>query len=162
MMSTSTNNQWFVYFTLLLAFMVSAMPLPTVLQWIWPEWAPLVCIYWVMALPHRFNLGLAFLVGLLLDLLQNNFLGTNALAMVVTVFIAVLFYRRMRMYRLWQQSLPILVLIAINQLISYWGQSLGGNTTNILLVMIPAVTSAVIWPWVHVMLRGGRRALHVS
>ena len=162
MIHTPAHNLWFAYVTLMLAFMVSAMPLPPALQWVWPEWVPLVCIYWVVALPHRFNIGLAFVLGLLMDLLQHNFLGTNALAMVCTVFFAALFYRRMRMYRPWQQSVVIFFLVAINQLVSYWGQSLGGNTTNVLLVMIPAITSAVIWPWIYVVLRGGRRVLQVS
>lgn len=86
MVTAPAHNLWVAYLTLLLAFMLSAFPLPAVMQWGWPEWVPLVCIYWVIALPHRFNLGLAFVVGLMLDLLQHNFLGMNALAMVVTIF----------------------------------------------------------------------------
>lgn len=162
MVNAPSNNHWLVYLTLLLALMLSAFPLPAVMQWAWPEWVPLVCIYWVLALPHRFNLGLAFIIGLLLDLLQYNFLGMNALAMVVTVFFAAMLYRRMRMYRVWQQAFVIGLLIAINQFIGYWGQSLGGNTTDIWMIFLPALTSAIVWPWLFVVLRGLRRAFRVA
>ena len=162
MVIATAHNHWIAYLTLLLAFMLSAFPLPDVMQWGWPEWVPLVCIYWAMALPHRFSLGLAFIVGFMLDLLQHNFLGMNALAMVVTVFFAVMLYRRMRMYRIWQQSFVIGFLISINQFISYWGQSLGGNTADIWMIFIPALTSAVVWPWIFVVLRGLRRSFKVT
>ena len=162
MVTAPTHNHWMVYLTLFLALMLSSFPLPAVMQWGWPEWVPLVCIYWVMALPHRFNLGLAFVVGLLLDLLQYNFLGINALAMVITIFFAAVLYRRMRMYRLWQQSFVIGFLIGANQSISYWGQSLGGNTTDIWMIFLPALSSAVVWPWLFVVLRGLRRAFRVA
>lgn len=162
MVTAPAHNLWVAYLTLLLAFMLSAFPLPAVMQWGWPEWVPLVCIYWVIALPHRFNLGLAFIVGLMLDLLQHNFLGMNALAMVVTIFFASLSYRRMRMYRIWQQAVVIGLLMCINQFISYWGQSLGGNTTDIWRIFIPAITSAVVWPWIFVVLRGLRRAFRMT
>ncbi|MDO7554768.1 MAG: rod shape-determining protein MreD, partial [Oceanospirillaceae bacterium] len=103
----SSHNIWVPYVTLLLAFMLSALPMIEWLQWGWPKWVLVVFIYWVIALPHKFGMGWAFILGLLMDLLQGSHLGVNALAMVVVTFFATLIYRRFRMYRAWQQSFMI-------------------------------------------------------
>jgi len=86
MVVQAAHNLWVPIVTLLIAFMLSALPMLEWVQWGWPEWVLIVFIYWVIALPHRFGLGWAFILGLLLDLLQGNHLGVNALAMVVVTF----------------------------------------------------------------------------
>ena len=87
MVTKRAHNLWVPGITLLIAFMLSAFPLLEWVQWGWPKWVLVVFIYWVIALPHRFGLGWAFILGLLLDLLQGNYLGVNALAMVVVTFL---------------------------------------------------------------------------
>lgn len=156
------HNLWVPFTTLLLAFMLSALPLPVSVQWVWPEWVLVVFLYWVIALPHRFGLGWALMLGLLLDLLQGNYLGVNALAMVCVTFLVVLMYRRLRMYRLWQQAFMVFFLVAINQFISYWGQGIGSNTSSGIWFLLPAITSGLLWFWLFVVLRGVRRAFKVA
>jgi rod shape-determining protein MreD len=156
------HNLWVPFATLLLAFMLSALPLPVSVQWVWPEWVLVVFVYWVIALPHRFGLGWACMLGLLLDLLQGNYLGVNALAMVCVTFLVVLMYRRLRMYRIWQQAFMVFMLVAINQLISYWGQGIGSNTSSGIWFLLPAITSGLLWLWLFVVLRGVRRGFKVA
>ena len=48
-----------------------------------PEWVPMVLIYWVMALPYRIGIGSAWIVGLVLDILEGSILGLNAMALVI-------------------------------------------------------------------------------
>ena len=43
------------------------MPLPSLLDAYRPDWVALVVLYWVIALPHRINIGTAWVAGLLLD-----------------------------------------------------------------------------------------------
>ena len=162
MVVQAAHNLWVPIVTLLMAFMLSALPMLEWVQWGWPEWVLIVFIYWVIALPHRFGLGWAFILGLLLDLLQGNHLGVNALAMVVVTFFAMLMYRRLRMYRAWQQAFVIFVLVAINQCISYWFQGIGSNASSGLWFLLPAPVSGVFWLWLFVVLRGVRRAFKVA
>jgi len=75
MVMQAAHNMWVPFVTLTMAFMLSALPMLEWVQWGWPEWVLIVYLYWVIALPHRFGLGWAFILGLLLDLLQGNHLG---------------------------------------------------------------------------------------
>ena len=156
------HNLWVPFITLLLAFMLSALPLPESVQWGWPEWVLVVFLYWVIALPHRFGLGWAFILGLLLDLLQGNHLGINALAMVSVTFFAILMYRRLRMYRVWQQAFMVTLLVALHQVVSYWAQGIGSDASSGLWFLLPALTSGLLWIWLFVVLRGIRRAFKVT
>ena len=157
-----SHNLWVSYATLLIAFMLSALPMVDWVQWGWPKWVLVVFIYWVIALPHRFGMGWAFILGLLLDLLQGSHLGVNALAMVVVTFFVTLMYRRLRMYRAWQQSFMIFFLVVINQFISYWLQGIGSNASVGLWFLLPAPVSGFLWLWLVVVLRGIRRAFKVA
>jgi rod shape-determining protein MreD len=161
-MTASSNNLWIAFVTLLMAFMLSAFPLPEWVQWGWPEWVLIVFLYWSIALPHRFGLGWAFVLGVLLDLLQGYHLGVNALAMVVVTFVAILMYRRLRMYRIWQQAIMICILVAVNQCITYGFQGIASNASSGLWFLLPAPLSGLLWPWLFVVLRGVRRAFKVS
>ncbi len=156
------NATWAIYCSFILALMLSAMPLPNGLEWGWPEWVPMVLIYWCMALPHRVGLGTAWVLGLLVDLLQSSYLGLNALSLVLIAWITCLLYRRLRMYRMLQQALAVLLLIALNQFISRWGQALSGNTASNLMYLLPTLVSALVWPWLFVVLRSLRQALRVN
>ncbi|MDC9719351.1 MAG: rod shape-determining protein MreD [Gammaproteobacteria bacterium] len=162
MVISRAHNSWVPFVTFLMAFMLSAFPIPAWVQWGWPEWVLVVFIYWVIALPNRFGLGWAFILGLLLDLLQGSHLGVNAFAMVVVTFFAMLMYRRLRMYRLWQQAFIVVFLVAINQCVSYGLQGIGSNVSGGIWFLLPAVTSGLLWLWLFVVLRGIRRAFKVT
>ncbi len=56
----------------------------------------------------------------------------------------------------------VFVLVGINQLICQWVQNLEGVGTSSLLFLLPAVTSALLWPVVFQSLRGLRRNYQVS
>jgi len=162
MVMQRAHNLWVPFVTLLIAFMLSALPMLEWVQWGWPEWVLMVFLYWVIALPQRFGIGWAFVLGLLLDLLQGTHLGINALAMVVATFIVILMYRRLRMYRVWQQAFVVCVLVVVYQCITYWLQGIGSNASSGFWFLLPAPTSGLLWLWLFVVLRGIRRAFKVA
>ncbi|QLE98372.1 rod shape-determining protein MreD [Neptunomonas phycophila] len=147
--------------TLIIGFILSQMPLPAMLVWWRPEWVAMLVIYWVMALPHRFGIGSAWMAGIVLDVLKGSLLGMNALSLTIVALITLILHKRLRMYRLWQQAMMVLVLVGINQLIFHWIQSMAGTTGDSLIFLLPALVSALLWPWVFVVLRGIRRAFHI-
>jgi len=148
--------------TFIIALMLSQIPLPIFLEWWRPEFVALFVIYWIMALPQRFGVGFAWLIGLTLDVLKGSELGINAIALTTIAFITLLMHKKMRMYPLWQQAFVVFLLIVVNQLIFYWFQAVTGTTAGNFTFLIPALVSALMWPWVFVMLRSIRRTFKIS
>lgn len=161
-MTTPARNTWVILLSFLLALMLSALPMPEPFEWGRPEWVALTLIYWVIALPHRVGPWYAWILGLLLDILQGSLLGIHALSLAIIALIAHKLHRRIRMFPPWQQALLVLLLIGIHQMLLQWAQSLTGNGSESLLFLVPSLVSAFLWPWLFVVLRGIRRALQVS
>ncbi|WP_299200420.1 rod shape-determining protein MreD [uncultured Amphritea sp.] len=148
--------------TFLVGYMLSQMPLPQFAEWFRPEWVAMILIYWVMALPERVGLGTAALVGLGLDLIKGSPMGLNVLSLLIIAYLTLLLYKRLRMFPLVQQAVMVMVLVGINQLIFNWVHSLMGTRSDSLIFLLPAVMSAVLWPWLFIILRGLRRTFRVS
>lgn len=148
--------------TFLCAYTLAVVPFPLWLQWGRPEWLALTLIYWTIALPQRVGITTALVLGIGLDVLEGAVLGQNAFALVVVAFLSLLLYQRLRVYSLWQQSGVVFLLVGINQLICQWVQNLEGMGATSLLFLLPAFTSALLWPVVLTSLRGLRREYRVS
>ena len=80
--------------------------------------------------------------------------------MVVALLSRVL-YQRLRVYSLWQQAGVVFVLVGINQLIVQWVENLEGVGGGSPLFLLPAVSSALLWPFALHFLRGLRRRYEV-
>ena len=89
------------------ALVVALMPLPFSLEPFRPDWVLLVLMYWSLALPHRLNIGTAWVVGLLIDLATGSSLGVNSLTYSVCIFVTASNFQKIRNFSLWQQSLLI-------------------------------------------------------
>lgn len=148
--------------TFLVAILLALLPLPTWLQWGRPEWVALTLIYWSIAVPHRVGISIALVVGIGLDVTEGAVLGQNALGLLVVCLLALLLYQRLRVYSLWQQCAVVFVLVGINQLICQWVQNLEGVGATSLLFLLPAISSALLWPVVLHLLRGLRREYRVG
>ncbi len=153
---------WVILATFFLALVLSLLPLPTWLAWGRPEWVALVLIYWVIALPQRVGIFTALLLGVMLDVAEGAVMGQNAFALVAVALLGLLLYQRLRLFSLWQQSAVVFVLIGINQMICQWVQNLEGAGAQSLFFLLPAVSSALLWPFVLQSMRGLRRYYRVS
>jgi rod shape-determining protein MreD len=156
------NGRWVIALTLLVALWLSIVPLPEWARWARPEWVAMVMIYWVIALPQRIGIGVAWITGLALDLLEGSPLGENAFALGVIAYLALILYQRLRMYAPWQQAGIVFVLIGLHQLLCHWVQTLTTKVTPTLLFLLPALISAFLWPTVMLLLRHIRRQFAVT
>jgi len=162
MSDTRQGGGFIIFGTFLLGLILTQVPLPDFLVWSRPEWVALVLIYWVMVVPHRVGLASAFAIGILLDLVRGSVLGLNALSLTIISFLVLLLYKRLRMFPLWQQSMMVLVLVGINQLLFYWMQGITGTAVAGLMFLLPSVISALIWPWIYVILHRIRRTFRIE
>ncbi len=161
-MDGAPHGYWVVLASFLVALVLALLPLPDWLLWGRPEWVALTLIYWVIALPHRVGLVTGLVLGLFVDVLEGAVMGQNAFALAVLALLSMTLYQRLRVFSLLQQAGVVFVMIGIHQLVCQWVQNLQGAGTDSLLFLLPAVSSAVLWPVVLHVLRGLRRQYRVS
>jgi rod shape-determining protein MreD len=161
-MAARSRNLWVVWLTFALALLLSVAPLPEFMQVGRPLWPALFLTYWTLALPNRVGMTTAWVLGLAGDVLYGTLLGQNALILTLVTFLVLSLQQRLRMFPMWQQSLVLLVVYGLAQLVQLWLHALTGNRPPTLAFILPAVVSALLWPWVLVALRGLQHRLSVS
>lgn len=160
-MQQGPHGYWAILMTFFMAMVLAVLPMPLWLLWGRPEWVCLAVIYWSIALPHRVGVLTALVLGVVLDVLEGAVMGQNALALVVVALLSLTLYQRLRVYSLWQQAGVVFVLVGINQMICQWVQNLQGAGATTLLFLLPAFSSALLWPFILHSLRGLRRHYRV-
>jgi rod shape-determining protein MreD len=148
----SSDSIGAVVFTLALAAILAAVPLPDWGNAIRPAWVPLVLIYWVIAMPHRIGVVSGWVTGLFLDALTGTVLGQNALALALIAYIAYVLHLRIRVFPIWQQCLSILVLVGTYQLVNIMVMRAVYITPWTLWYWTSVLASALVWPLVSVVL----------
>ena len=152
--------------TIVLAMVLAVLPMPDVvpieLGFLRPDWVAMVLVYWIIALPHRLGIVIAWIVGLLMDILLGNLLGQHAVAYVVIAYISVSLYQRLRMFTVWQQAIILFAILGLNQLINFWSESVAGLAEWTLWYLLPALVGAFLWPWIFMSLRFVRRKFQVT
>jgi rod shape-determining protein MreD len=162
MIALRARNVWVIWLSLALALLLSVATLPQFMEVGRPLWLALFLTYWVLALPHRVGMTTAWCVGLLADVLNGALLGQNALILTLVTFLVLSLHQRLRMFPMWQQSMVLLVVFGLAQLVQLWLNALTGSRPPTLAFVLPALVSALLWPWVCVILRGAHKRLNVN
>lgn len=148
--------------TILAALLLQVMPMPPVVDPYRPDWLFLVIAYWSLALPNRVSIGVAFINGLILDILLGTTLGVHSLALTVVTYVLAVNYKNVRNYSVWQQAVIIGLIATLYHLIIFWLLRLLTDVDFIFTYLWPVITSTIIWPWVFSLLRKLRRQFKVS
>ncbi|KTC34139.1 rod shape-determining protein MreD [Pseudomonas sp. ABAC21] len=136
MASTHSRNGWVVWLTFAVGLLLSVSPLPQFMEILRPLWLALLLAFWSLHLPHRVGMVTAMFLGLAEDVLYGTLLGQNALL--------------------------ILVIFGLAQLVQLWLSALTGNRQPTLALVLPALVSALLWPWISFGLRGLRRRYKIN
>lgn len=160
-----SGGLWVVLLSFFCAFVLAifSLPefLPDYLAYARPHWVALVLFYWIISLPHRFGLITAWISGLILDVLQGGLLGQQALAFLVIAYFAASSYQRMRMFSVWQQAIIIFAAMLVAELILFVIDFITMDRAWKYLYLLPSIVSALLWPWVFLLLRHLRRRFNV-
>jgi rod shape-determining protein MreD len=146
-----------VALTFVVAFMLSSLPLPSWATDWRPAWVALALIYWCLAIPERIGVLTAWLIGVLLDVMQGSLLGQNALGFAFIAFVVLLYHQRMRVFPMVHQALVVGSLVFLYLLWMLTIYNLLGSRPYPATYLLGACTSALIWPWVFIVLRDLRR-----
>lgn len=161
-MAKRQTRIWAVVFTLVVAFMLTIMPLP---EWAvaWrPAWVALVLGYWCLALPQSVGVLTGWIVGLYLDVVNGSLLGQHALGLAFVAYFIALNHRQIRVFPLTRQSLVIGSVIFAYTLYTLIIYNLLGSKPYGYHHLASALTSALIWPWLFVVLRDLRRKFNLA
>lgn len=156
------HNRWFVTTTFVFALLLAVLPVDATLRWFRPEFITLLVIYWVLVMPQQLSLLRLWLLGCAVDLLVGSMLGQHALALMIVTYVCMLSYQRVRSYALWQQSTFVFLIVGLQQLVGNWVHSLSGSTPPSLVFLMPALASALVWPFLYIYLDRFRLRLRVS
>ena len=149
---------WLVPGTLIVALMLSMVPLPEIAEPFRPDWVTMAVLYWAIALPPRFGLTIPWIAGLLLDVARGDLLGQNALGTVLVAAFAIREHQRLRVFPVVQQAIVVTVLLVIKQALVLWISGMVGRAPdNLWLYFASPLLALVFWPVVFVLLRDLRR-----
>ncbi|HTM62948.1 MAG TPA: rod shape-determining protein MreD [Gammaproteobacteria bacterium] len=139
--------------TLFAALCLTLLPMPEWSMWARPAWVLLILIYWTMMSPSLVNVGLAWVMGLFMDVLTGSLLGEHALALTIVIYLVCRLRMRIKMYPMLQQGLSILIFVLIYQFILFCIQGFLGNAPHTHKFWLSSVTSMLLWPWLFAVLR---------
>ena len=146
-----------VIVAIIIALMLTVVPLPERVEPFRPDWVALVLIYWAIMLPRSWSVGSAWIVGIILDVAQGTILGQHALALCCIVFVTVRFHLLMRVFPVQQLTATVFALLTLYQFLLFWINGVAGIHTPLIDYWAPVLTGTVVWPLV-MMLLGGIRA----
>lgn len=156
------RGTWVIIFSLIVAVICTIIPLPDWAAWFRPLWVLMVLSYWALALDSRIGIGIAWLMGILLDILQSTVFGEHSLVLCLCIFVIIWLKRKLRMLPLWQQALFMVILAFLYQVIIYSLQAIMGQAIQSFLFWLSIVSTGIFWPWLFILLRDCRRRFKVS
>jgi rod shape-determining protein MreD len=158
----NSQGTWVIVASLFIAVVLTILPLPDWAAWARPLWVLMVLIYWVLALDYRVGVGVAWLMGILLDILGGTLFGEHALAMTIVIYIVTKLQRQIRIAPLMQQALIVFILSAIYLGIMYVCLGLTNRLPSNFLYWLPIFITVLFWPWLFIILRDCRRRFKVT
>lgn len=147
------HSLWIIAASFFVAYLLAALPLPQMIALARPDWVALFLIFWALVLPERVGILVGFCIGLLQDVLMGTYLGVFAFAYSTVTYLVLLLHQRLRMYPLGQQALVVFMIIAIGQILVQWCKDIFSTGITGEMHLLPSVVSAILWPWVYVILR---------
>ena len=149
---TRARPQWVLPVSLLVALLLMLMPLPPAVQPLRPYWLALVLAYWVIENPDHVGLGVAFVIGLLGDLVTGSLFGEQALRLVVMAYILQRFRARLRFFPMSQQALAIGGLLLNDRIVTAAIHVAIGEPTLPASFWLAPASGLLLWPLVYVAL----------
>ncbi|WP_026076035.1 rod shape-determining protein MreD [Noviherbaspirillum massiliense] len=137
-------NPLFIAATVIGAFLMNLLPWG---QWIGvPDFVALVLVFWSIHQPRKVGIGIAFLMGLLMDVHDANLLGQHALAYTLLSYFAIMIHRRVLWFPMTTQALHIFPLLLLAQIVQLVVRLAVSGKFPGWLYFTESVVAAALWP----------------
>ena len=97
-----------------------------------------------------------FLLGFAADLATGSPLGEHGLVYLMLVLFSAT-YHQVRVLPIWQQAIIVAFAMLIGLILQYLFLSLTSGSLASVMIFLKAFASALMWPWVFLLLRVIRR-----
>jgi len=140
----------FIVLTIALALLFNLLPWRNTVGV--PDLTAAVLAFWCIHQPRRVGIGVAWTLGLLLDVGNNALIGQHALGYSVLAFLALAVHRRIHWFPLWQQALHLLALLLATQLLTLLIRMVAGASFPGWTYFASSFICAALWPALSFML----------
>jgi rod shape-determining protein MreD len=96
--------------TMLIAVLLTIIPVPESVQNYWPDWITLVVFYWVLVLPAHLGVMFGWMNGLIEDVISFSLLGQHALGKALTGTVVAIGYKKLYLFNFLQNMFVIFIL----------------------------------------------------
>ena len=134
----------FIALTIMLALLFNLLPWRNTAGV--PDLTAAVLAFWCIHQPRRVGIGLAWTLGLLLDVGNDALIGQHALGYSVLAFLALAVHRRILWFPLWQQALHLLLLLLSTQLLTLVIRIAAGASFPGWTYFAGSFICAALWP----------------
>ncbi len=111
-----------------------------------PDLTAAVLAFWCIHQPRRVGIGIAWTLGLLLDVGNDALIGQHALGYSVLAFLALAVHRRIQWFPPWQQALHLLLLLLLTQLLTLAIRIVAGGSFPGWTYFAGSFICAALWP----------------
>ena len=145
----------FIGFSLLAAFVLNMLPWGHFIGA--PDFVALVLVFWGIHQPRKVGIGIAFFMGLLMDVHDATLLGENALAYTLLSYFAIMIHRRVLWFPVLTQAVHVFPLLLMAQAIQVLVRFSFTDKFPGLMVFIESAVGIVLWPMITWMLLAPQR-----
>ena len=153
---------WFVILSLLIGLLLNLLPINESLLILRPDFVALVLLFWGIYQPQRVGMSIAFVMGLLMDVVNSSMFGQHALAYSVMIFIVLLLRRRINVFGLLKQAPQVGLLLLFTQFIMLLTELLKRSDFPGWHYFLASFTGMLLWPLISVLLRMPHSSKHDS
>ena len=122
-----------------------------------PDFVALTLLYWCIQAPRYVGVGVAWTLGLVMDVVDATLFGQHALAYAVLAYGAEYFRRRVLRFPLWQQAVQVAFLLAACAMLVFIVRMVGGAPLPRWTYAVPPIVGALLWPFLTVLLQWPQR-----
>ena len=149
---TNSNHFFLLVKISIIAFITGAISLPSFLELASPFWLLPFFSYWVIYSNGKNIYTTAFILGILLDIIEGGTLGQNAVALVLSSAFILNVKKSFFVSNLTTQQVYIFLGSIIYLIIFLLVQQLTQGLNFEWLILLSPFTSAILWPLIRYLL----------
>jgi len=149
---TNSNHFFLLVKISIIAFITGAISLPSFLELASPFWLLPFFSYWVIYSNGKNIFASAFILGILLDIIEGGTLGQNAVALVLSSAFILNVKKSFFVSNLTTQQVYIFLGSIIYLIIFLLVQQLTQSLNFEWLILLSPLTSAILWPLIRYLL----------